>query len=78
MELLPNQKDLISLANARMPFGKFKNQYLSDIPEAYYVWFRQQGFPPGKLGQQMQEVWELKINGLEFILRRIRAQQHKK
>ncbi len=46
-----HKKHLIELANTRMPFGKYKGRYLVDIPEPYYVWFRQKGFPPGKLGK---------------------------
>jgi len=73
MNLLENQKEeLRKLAFAKMPFGKYKDRYLSDIPEAYYVWFRQKGFPPGKLGQQMQAVFELKVNGICHFLRQIR------
>jgi uncharacterized protein (DUF3820 family) len=71
----PNHKHLEELAFAKMHFGKFKNSYLSDLPEAYLIWFKQKGFPANKLGQQMQEVLELKVNGLEDVLRKIR---HKK
>ncbi|GAA0872089.1 DUF3820 family protein [Gangjinia marincola] len=63
---------LIDLANAKMPFGKFKNRYLSDLPEAYLIWYRQKGFPKGKLGDQLLQVLELKVNGLEHILRTLR------
>jgi uncharacterized protein (DUF3820 family) len=49
-----------------------KDYYLSDIPEYYLIWFRRKGFPENKLGKQMQEVLELKENGLEDILRKIR------
>ncbi|MBZ9779051.1 DUF3820 family protein [Psychroflexus sp. CAK8W] len=63
---------LIELANAKMHFGKYKGYYLSDIPEYYLIWFKRKGFPENKLGRQMQEVLELKENGLEDILRRIR------
>ncbi len=69
----PHQ-ELIELAHAKMHFGKFKGKYLSDIPEPYFVWFRQKGFPPGKTGRQMEQVWELKVNGAEEILRRIRKE----
>lgn len=55
-----------------MPFGKYKNTYLSELPEAYYVWFRRQGFPSGKLGRYMTTVWDMKVNGIEGILREIR------
>jgi hypothetical protein len=58
-----------SLANAKMPFGKYKDCYLIDIPEYYFVWFKQKGFPKGKLGLQMQEIHEIKINGLEDLIR---------
>lgn len=72
MEVSGGQQELKQLAFTKMPFGKYKGYYLSDIPEAYYIWFRQKGFPPGKLGIQMQAVLELKINGIEHLLRDIR------
>lgn len=56
-----------------MPFGKYKGRYLSEVPEHYLLWFRQQGFPPGKLGEQLELVLELKINGMEHLLRTIRS-----
>lgn len=58
-----------NLANAKMPFGKYKDYYLIDIPEYYFGWFKQKGFPKGKLGLQMQEIHEIKINGLEYLVR---------
>ncbi|TBW28513.1 DUF3820 family protein [Gramella sp. KN1008] len=72
MKIIPDSEKLVELAYARMHFGRYKDRYLSDIPEPYYVWFRQKGFPPGKLGNQMQQVFELKINGLEGLLKQIR------
>lgn len=66
------KKQLQALAHAKMPFGKYKNRYLSDIPETYFVWFKRQGFPQGKLGRQMQAVYEMKINGTEGLLRKTR------
>ena len=60
--------DLTELANARMPFGKYKGRYLADLPEAYFVWFNRQGFPPGKLGHMLAAMQELKTNGLEKLL----------
>lgn len=73
--LRPNKKDLLELAHAKMHFGKYKNRYLSDLPEFYLVWFRQKGFPDNKLGKQMEQILELKINGLEHILQRIREER---
>ena len=67
-----NQQLLLELAKAKMPFGKYKNQYLIDLPEFYMVWFKNQGFPKGKLGNQLALVYELKLNGLEDLVRKIR------
>lgn len=60
---------LKELANYRMPFGKYKGSYLIDLPEPYVVWFANKGFPPGKLGELMQILYEIKLNGLENIVR---------
>lgn len=73
MEIKPDYKALIELAHARMYFGKYKDWYLSEIPEYYLVWFKQKGFPEGKLGDQLKQVAEIKLNGMEQILRKIRA-----
>lgn len=67
----PDPKHLTELANYKMPFGKYKGIYLINIPESYYIWFQQKGFPKGKLGNLMQEVYELKINGLEDLIRQL-------
>ena len=69
---IQNKQFLLELSKAKMPFGKFKNQYLIDLPEYYIVWFKNQGFPKGKLGQQLGLVYELKLNGLEDLVREIR------
>jgi uncharacterized protein len=60
--------DLVELANTRMPFGKYKDQYLVDLPGAYLVWFNRKGFPEGKLGQMLAAMHEIKTNGLEKLL----------
>jgi len=66
----PDPTHLVKLANYKMPFGKYKGSYLVDLPEAYYTWFKQKGFPEGKLGDMMREMHEVKINGLEGIVRK--------
>ena len=68
----PNKEVLIELAHYKMPFGKYKGEYLIDIPEYYYTWFKQKGFPKGKLGDMMTQMYEIKINGLEGIIQKIR------
>jgi len=55
-----------------MPFGKYEGYYLIDIPEYYIVWYRNKGLPKGTLGDQLQLVYELKLNGLEDLIRNIR------
>ncbi len=72
MQIKPNYNALIELAYAKMYFGKYKDYYLSEIPEYYLIWYKQKGFPKGKSGDQMQQVYELKLNGMEHILRTIR------
>ncbi|WP_299525172.1 DUF3820 family protein [Winogradskyella sp.] len=63
---------LIELAYYKMPFGKYKGEYLVDIPEYYYTWFKQKGFPEGKLGRMMTQMHDIKINGLEDIIQTIK------
>ena len=55
-----------------MPFGKYEGRFLIDLPEYYLVWYKQKGFPKGKLGEQMALVYELQLNGLEDLVRNIR------
>ena len=66
-ELFPDPKSLLELAEARMPFGKYSGRLLIDLPEPYVVWFKQKGFPSGKLGKQLETVYVIKANGLEHL-----------
>jgi uncharacterized protein (DUF3820 family) len=68
----PDPQVLIKLAHTKMPFGKYKDRYLIDLPEFYLVWYKNKGFPTGVLGQQLQLVYELQLNGLEDLVRTIR------
>lgn len=74
MEYIFFRKKLIELAHYKMPYGKFKERYLIDLPEAYLVWFQRKGFPDGKLGEHMRTIFEVKINGLEGLIRKIREE----
>jgi uncharacterized protein (DUF3820 family) len=62
---------LLELAKARMPYGRYKNRRLYDLPEPYLVWYYQKGFPKGKLGIQLAAMFEIKVNGLEYLLKKI-------
>ncbi len=72
-----DQKKLIELAHTKMPFGKYKDRYLIDLPEYYVVWYNNKGFPNGLLGQQLQLVYELKLNGLEELIHNIKKRYPK-
>ena len=59
----------LKLAKAKMPFGKYAGRRLIDLPEAYVVWFAKKGFPKGELGEMLQSVYEIKVNGLEYLFK---------
>ena len=69
---LPNREILKELLKVKMPFGKYKGRLISELPEYYLIWFNRQGFPPGKLGMLMATMYEIRLNGLEDILKSIR------
>ncbi|MBU8892303.1 MAG: DUF3820 family protein [Bacteroidales bacterium] len=64
-----NKNILTDLVTIRMPFGKYKGILICDLPEPYLVWFYQKGFPEGKLGMLMSTIYEIKLNGLEYLLK---------
>ena len=68
----PDKDILIKLAHTKMPYGKYKDRYLIDLPEHYIIWYNNKGFPKGKLGDMLRMVYELKVNGLEDIVRTVR------
>ena len=72
---LINPQILIELVRMRMPFGKYKNRILCDLPESYLVWFHRKGFPPGEIGVLLSALYEIKLNGLEYLLKPIRKAQ---
>ncbi len=67
--ILPDKEAFIALATERMPFGKYKGLRLMDLPERYLIWFSQKGFPEDKLGEMLQSVYEIKLNGLEYLFK---------
>ncbi len=67
-----NQEYLIKLAHTQMPFGKYKGRDLINLPEHYIVWYNNKGFPKGQLGEMLQLVYELQLNGLEDLVRNIK------
>lgn len=64
---------LKEICEVKMPFGKYEGRILADLPVSYLEWFiRNGGFPKGKLGMQLSTVYEIKLNGLEDILKTLR------
>ena len=59
---------LLQLVKMQMPFGKYKGTVLCNLPIAYLEWFNRKGFPGGKLGILLQTLYEIKLNGLEYLL----------
>ena len=75
MQHIPNQPDsalLLELVRMKMPFGRYKNTILCDLPVSYLEWFQRKGFPDGKLGMLLQTLYEIKLNGLEGLLKPIK------
>lgn len=64
-----NPEILKDLVEMKMPFGRFKNNLLCDLPVSYLEWFAREGFPKGKLGMLLSTIYEIKINGLEDLLK---------
>ncbi|HRC33278.1 MAG TPA: DUF3820 family protein [Bacteroidia bacterium] len=64
-----NPQLLIELVTMKMPFGKYKDRILCDLPVSYLEWFQRKGFPAGKLGVLLTTLYEIKLNGLEDLLK---------
>lgn len=63
-----DQQLLLNLVSMQMPFGKYKGTVLCNLPVSYLEWFQRKGFPEGKLGMLLQTLYEIKLNGLEYLL----------
>jgi len=66
---------LLQLANMRIPFGKYKGRLLVDIPTAYYQWLARQGVADSELGEALQLVYQMKMDGSAQVLRGIAQRQ---
>ncbi len=63
---------LLDLVKVKMPFGKYAGKLICDLPEHYLVWYHSKGFPAGKLGMLMNTMYEIRLNGLEYLLKPLR------
>jgi uncharacterized protein (DUF3820 family) len=66
------QDVLLDLVKTRMPFGQYEGRLICDLPEHYLVWYHQKGFPKGRLGMLMSTMYEIRLNGLEYLLKPLR------
>ena len=65
---------LIEIGQCRMPFGKFgPKDYppsgipIMDLPPEYLSWFKERGFPKGRLGELLESVCDLKEVGMDMV-----------
>ena len=68
----PEPAVLLKLTKTRMPFGRYEGRLLIDLPEPYVIWFAKKGFPEGELGRMLKILYEVKINGLEYLFKPLR------
>lgn len=73
----PNPQLLIDIIQMKMPFGKYQGRELYKLPVSYLEWFNRKGFPEGKLGMLLQTAYEIKLNGLDYLLTELSAQLKK-
>lgn len=69
MDNFSEKNHLLKLAKAKMPFGKYKDRHLVDIPEEYLIWAFKKNIAKGELEKALKEIYEIKLNGLEYLLR---------
>jgi uncharacterized protein (DUF3820 family) len=70
---MPDGKLLVDIVTVPMPFGKYKGTIIKNLPVSYLEWFQRKGFPKNRLGKMLETLYEIKINGLEDLLRGISA-----
>lgn len=64
----PDAAILQQLVTTKMPFGKYKDVLICDLPAFYLEWFQRNGFPKGKLGIMLATMYEIRLNGLAYLL----------
>jgi uncharacterized protein (DUF3820 family) len=67
-----NGELLLQIVNTKMPFGKYKDTLICDLPEFYIEWFARKGFPKGKIGVLLATMYEINLNGLKDLLKPLR------
>ncbi|MFC5049365.1 putative quorum-sensing-regulated virulence factor [Rubritalea spongiae] len=70
---------LIEIGQTWMPFGKFgpksyppRGVPIMDLPPEYLTWFKERGFPKGRLGELLEAVCDLKNVGMDMVFEPMR------
>jgi uncharacterized protein len=65
---------LAEIGQTHIPFGKFGIKAyppagvpIMDLPIEYLAWFKERGFPKGRLGELMAQVFEIKEVGMDSV-----------
>ncbi len=61
-------ESLLKLVTHRMPYGKYKDRLLCELPGNYLAWFAREGFPNGELGDLLRLMHEIDHNDLRSLL----------
>jgi len=64
----PQSEIFLQLVKTKMPFGKYKDIFIYQLPVSYLEWFQRKGYPKGKLGVLLKTMYEIKLNGLDYLL----------
>lgn len=64
--------DLQKLLSIKMPYGKYKNTAIADLPGHYLGWFAREGFPKGEIGRLLELMYEIDHNNLGDLLAPLR------
>ena len=67
-----NPESLIKLNSIKMPFGRYTGVKLIDLPESYVIWSYENKIAKGGLGDLFAELYEIKVNGLESLVKSIK------
>ncbi len=70
---ISDAKVLLEIVSTKMPFGRYEGTLICDLPESYIVWFKQKGFPKSRLGILLETMYEIELNGLNELLRPLKA-----
>jgi len=56
-------EELREIGETVMPFGRYAGSPLYGLPAEYLHYFAVKGWPNGRLGELMQKVYQMKVDG---------------